>query len=205
MASRPDTRLRPLAPGDVNAPAFGRASSPINRTTTPLPPSTDRKSTASFIRRTLCPSSTSTQGASAAAPGGAASLRNNNPATGSFADQLSWDAQLAGLPPLTSSNEVDFELYAILAVMMREFVSGWYGKITEDAGFVNEVVTTVAHCSRAMEERARRVDWWDVLGEELPGLVEAHLKGTFYNGAGFAGFAGRERTELNGVYGFGRR
>lgn len=62
------------------------------------------------------------------------------------------------LPALTSSTNVDLELYALIAVIFRDFVHKWYGQITSDVGFVEEVVTVIAHVTRALEERLRRVN-----------------------------------------------
>jgi len=61
------------------------------------------------------------------------------------------------LPALTSSVNVDLELYALVAVIFRDFVHKWYGQITSDTAFVDEVVTVIAHVTRALEERLRKV------------------------------------------------
>jgi hypothetical protein len=61
------------------------------------------------------------------------------------------------LPALTSSTKVDLELYALIAVIFRDFVQKWYGQITSDVAFVDEVVTVIAHVTRALEERLRKV------------------------------------------------
>ena len=81
------------------------------------------------------------------------------------------------LPPLTSSNEVDLQLYAILAVVFKEFVFTWYSKITPDHAFVEEVVHIIAHSTRALEQRIRNVDLEALLLDELPDLVDSHIKG----------------------------
>jgi hypothetical protein len=81
------------------------------------------------------------------------------------------------LPPLTSSNEVDLQLYAIIAVIIKEFVQTWYSKITPDHVFVNEVIQIIAHCTRALEQRLRDVDLEALLLDEIPGLLEEHLFG----------------------------
>jgi hypothetical protein len=84
------------------------------------------------------------------------------------------------LPPLTSSNEVDLQLYAFIAIVIREFVYTWYGKITPDQVFVEEVVRVIAHCTRGLEERIRKgVDLEGLVFDELPELLEAHVKGQF--------------------------
>jgi PXA domain len=81
------------------------------------------------------------------------------------------------LPPLTSSNEVDLQLYALIAIVVKEFIQVWYSKITLDRVFVEEVVHIIAHCSRAIEQRLRRMDVEELLYDEIPALVEAHVLG----------------------------
>lgn len=81
------------------------------------------------------------------------------------------------LPPLTSSNEVDVQLYAIIAVILKEFVYTWYAKITPDHVFVDQVIQIIAHCTRALEQRVRKVDLESLLLDEIPQLIDAHLEG----------------------------
>lgn len=70
-------------------------------------------------------------------------------------------------------------MYAILAVIIKEFVLVWYGKITPDQEFVEEVVKIIAHCTRALEQRLRKVDLEGLLLDELPELLDAHIVGAF--------------------------
>jgi len=79
------------------------------------------------------------------------------------------------LPPLTSSNDVDLQLYAIVAVVVKDLVQSWYGKITPDQGFVEEVVRIVAHCTTQLESRLRTVDLEDLVFDEIPDLIERHV------------------------------
>lgn len=51
----------------------------------------------------------------------------------------------------------------------------WYAKITPDRAFVDEILQLIAHCTRALEQRLRRVDIAELLLDEIPGLVEAHI------------------------------
>lgn len=81
------------------------------------------------------------------------------------------------LPPLTSSNEIDLQLYAIIAIVVKELVQSWYGKITPDQAFVEEVVSIIAHCTRALEGRLRTIDLEALIFDELPGLVKNHVVG----------------------------
>lgn len=113
------------------------------------------KATAAFIRRTLCAHQALAEGGIAQRP----------------IDEL--------LPPLTSSNEVDLQVYALLAVIVKDFVYTWYAKITPDHVFVDEVIQIVAHCTRALEQRLRKVDLEALLLDEIPLLVDAHLTGMF--------------------------
>lgn len=83
------------------------------------------------------------------------------------------------LPPLSSSNEVDLQLYAFIAIVIREFVYTWYAKITPDQTFVEEVVKIIAHCTRGLEQRLRKVDLEALVFDELPELLDAHVKGKY--------------------------
>ncbi|KAK5072129.1 hypothetical protein LTR64_004093 [Lithohypha guttulata] len=79
------------------------------------------------------------------------------------------------LPPLTSSNDVDLELYAILAIIVKDFVNTWYTKITPDHDFVEEIIQIFAHCSRALEQRLRQIDRTTLFMDEVPLLIQHHL------------------------------
>lgn len=116
---------------------------------------TSDKATAALIRRVLCPNASGHGGLDRG------SLRP--------LEEL--------LPPLTSMNEVDLQLYALMAVVMREFVHSWYSKITPDTLFTEEVIQLIAHCTRALEQRLRQVDVETILFDEIPSLLEAHIIG----------------------------
>ena len=72
---------------------------------------------------------------------------------------------------------MDLQLYAIIAVVVKDLVYSWYGKITPDQGFVEEVVRIVAHCTRALESRLRTVDLETLIFDEIPELIEGHVYG----------------------------
>jgi transcription termination factor NusB len=78
---------------------------------------------------------------------------------------------------LTSSNAVDLQLYAIISVIIKEFVQVWYTKITPDQVFVNEAIQIIAHCTRGLEQRLRKVDLEALILDEVPALLDAHLTG----------------------------
>ncbi|KAM3505349.1 hypothetical protein MY10362_002998 [Beauveria mimosiformis] len=79
------------------------------------------------------------------------------------------------LPSLTSRNDVDLQLYAFLAIIIRDFVQAWYNKITPDETFVAEVLQVIAHCSRALEQRFRTLDVESLVLDELPDLLDRHI------------------------------
>ena len=83
----------------------------------------------------------------------------------------------AVLPPLTSSNDVDVQLYAIIAIVFKDFVNTWYSKITPDHAFTDEVIQIIAHCSRAIEQRLRQLDVVELALDEIPALVQQHVDG----------------------------
>ncbi|KAF6815702.1 PXA domain-containing protein [Colletotrichum sojae] len=109
------------------------------------------KPTAAFIRRVLCSKQLADKGRTTPPP----------------IEEL--------LPPLTSRNDVDLQLYALIAVVLREYVQAWYSKITPDETFVEEIVQIIAHCTRALEQRLRKVDLESLLFDELPDLLDRHI------------------------------
>ena len=166
--TQPSLRPPPnLQPRPKAVPTFSSTSVVAGSTTTPPPASRPSsksrhssparsvgssdlsdKSTAALIRRVLCPHGH-----------GVTDLRPIN--------EL--------LPPLTSSNDVDFQLYAIIAIVVRDLVQSWYGKITPDQGFVEEVVKVVAHCTTQLESRLRTLDLGSLVFDEIPELIESHI------------------------------
>lgn len=72
---------------------------------------------------------------------------------------------------------MDLQLYAYISIIIRDFVQTWYGKITPDQTFVEEIVRIIAHCTRALEQRLRKVDLESLVFDELPELLQAHVQG----------------------------
>ncbi|CAK7213772.1 hypothetical protein SCUCBS95973_001912 [Sporothrix curviconia] len=141
------------------SPAATRRAPPPLPRAAGIDPLSD-KATILLIRRTLCPKD------------GAAAQGSNGTSTDAASTPIE-DL----LPPLTSRNDVDLQLYALLAVIVREFVLTWYSKITpDDDQFVTEVVQIVAHCTRALEQRLRKVDLESLLFDELPALLDNHVR-----------------------------
>ncbi|KPM37299.1 hypothetical protein AK830_g9272 [Neonectria ditissima] len=143
----PVPRPKTASPGPEAPPTAAARRSNRPTTTDPL---SDR-ATSLLIRRTLCSQQLGDKGRDAPVP----------------IDEL--------LPPLTSRNDVDLQLYAFLAIILREFVQSWYSKITTDENFVAEVIHIIAHCSRALEQRFRKVDLESLLLDEIPDLLDRHI------------------------------
>lgn len=149
-----------LAKGrEISRPSSTASLPRVNEASRNSIDTTSDKATVAFIRRTLC------------AHHALSGTVEKGRITPKPVDEL--------LPPLTSSNEVDLQLYAILAVILKEFVYVWYAKITPDHVFVDEVIQIIAHCTRALEQRLRKVDLEALLLDELPQLIESHLVGAF--------------------------
>ena len=81
------------------------------------------------------------------------------------------------LPPLTSSNDVDIQLYAFIAIVVKDCISSWYSKVTSDNTFVEEVVRIMAHCSRSLEQRMRTLDVGKLILDEIPAVLQNHIEG----------------------------
>lgn len=137
--------LQPHSPTTSNRPRPAKSSSRDDQID-----AASEKATVNLIRRVLCPQ-TGNYGGSTPQP----------------LEEL--------LPPLTSSNDVDRQLYALIAIIIREFVYSWYSKITSDQVLVNEVLQVIAHCTRALEQRLRQIDVAQVILDEIPALVETHI------------------------------
>ncbi|KAH0548051.1 hypothetical protein GP486_008208 [Trichoglossum hirsutum] len=165
-APRAPTSLQPRskAAATLNAPSVAATGTEIQKPplvrdaarAAPVKDAASDKAIASLIRRTLCSH--------------LPHVSNEKVRTGARPiEEL--------LPPLSSSNDVDLQLYGFIAIVIREFVYAWYGKITPDHLFVDEVIQIIAHCTRALEQRLRKVDLESLLLDEIPELVEAHIIG----------------------------
>ncbi|KAF2834696.1 hypothetical protein M501DRAFT_1061454 [Patellaria atrata CBS 101060] len=149
----PRSKIPTITPTPSKAPEISRAPSRQSDRAKQEAEATSDRATAALIRRTLC-----AHHVPAAEKGGSAPQP---------IEEL--------LPPLTSSNDVDLQLYGIIAVIFKVFVHTWYGKITPDHVFVEEVIQIIAHCTRALEQRLRKVDLESLLLDEIPELVDAHV------------------------------
>lgn len=80
------------------------------------------------------------------------------------------------LPALTSSSEVDLQLYALIGLLFKLFVHGWYQRLTDDQEFLDEIVDITAHITRTIETRIRHVDLTQLLLDDIPLVLNDHLE-----------------------------
>jgi hypothetical protein len=100
-----------------------------------------------------------------------------SPQNGPASDQRATPRPIEDLlPPLTSFNEVDVQLYAIIATVLKDLIYAWYAKITPDHVFVEEVIQIIAHTTRALEQRLRLIDLEGLVLDEIPAVVLAHVQ-----------------------------
>lgn len=147
----PSRSRRRDAPPPATMNPHPQPSAPSRRTPEPERGPLSERATVALVRRTLCPRP------------GRSGGRDPSPALQDL------------LPPLTSRNDVDLELYALLAILLRDLVQSWYAKLTTDESFVAELVHLVAHCTRALEQRLRKLDLALLLLDEMPRLLDRHI------------------------------
>jgi splicing suppressor protein 51 len=152
LAPRAAARPKQAAASPSPDAGAGNVADRRSNRAAPVDPLSDR-ATLNLIRRTLCPQHLGDK------------TRDAQPALQDL------------LPPLTSRNDVDLQLYAFLAIIMRDFVQSWYGKITTDETFVPEILRIIAHCTTALEQRFRKLDLESLLLDEIPELLEKHATG----------------------------
>lgn len=154
------TATATVTPRPRSKHAHSHSSSSISKRRAPRPTPSDPlsdRATSQLVRRVLCPQQAGDRGRTTPPP----------------LDEL--------LPPLTSRNDIDLQLYAIISIVLRDFVQTWYNKITPDEAFVAEIVQIIAHCTRALEQRLRKVDMESLLFDEIPDLFDRHVQGQLPN------------------------
>lgn len=157
-----DPRPRPLRPASRIVKPGGN-NGPKTRRDTQQQPGVKDAETIAYVKRVLCSDKTRTP------------AQRDHPTASTSLDEL--------LPPLTSSNDVDIQLYAIIAVILDQFVQSWYQRITVDHDFIDEIINIIAHCTRGIEQRLKHLDLQELLLDELPALFCAHLEGQAFDGS----------------------
>lgn len=77
--------------------------------------------------------------------------------------------------PTSCSDAVNTEWYALVALICRHMVQSWYSRISDDPGFVQEMVEVLAKVSLDIDERLKKVDYETVLLDGLPYIIDTHF------------------------------
>lgn len=77
---------------------------------------------------------------------------------------------------LTGSNEVDSQLEAILAFLIRDYFHSWYDKLSNDQELAHEVQIALHKVIVALTNRARELDWLPYLTTELVNDCATHIR-----------------------------
>ncbi|OWB54879.1 hypothetical protein B5S28_g739 [[Candida] boidinii] len=95
----------------------------------------------------------------------------------SLSPKISASKTFEQLPALTSSTNVDMELYAFIGLLLQQFVFSWYSRISFDykGEFSNELIGVVAHMTRNIQQRIRAVDWGVLLFDKYPVIFMRHM------------------------------
>ncbi|ESX03057.1 hypothetical protein KL918_002168 [Ogataea parapolymorpha] len=89
-----------------------------------------------------------------------------------------YGVQQESLPAFTSSSTVDNELHALVGLFLRQFVLGWYKNVAfdENGEFLNEIVALIAHLTRDLQQRCLRIDWSQLLLDDLFVVLGKHME-----------------------------
>ena len=95
--------------------------------------------------------------------------------------ELNSEATETLLPPLTSSNTLDVSIYALFALLLKNFVYSWYTDKLDLGGrdsFTKELVYLLAHISRELQSRITKYDdeFVKLLILDIPYLVGKHIQ-----------------------------
>ncbi|KAG5358606.1 hypothetical protein CJU89_5229 [Yarrowia sp. B02] len=78
--------------------------------------------------------------------------------------------------PTSCSDAVNTQWYALTALICRHMVQSWYSRISDDPGFVTEMVEVLAKISRDVDLRLQTIDYETALLDGLPYLIDSHFE-----------------------------
>lgn len=79
------------------------------------------------------------------------------------------------LPRLNCSDEVAREIYALIALLLRQFVQSWHSEIIDDSKFLNELVVEISKVVNILIERLKTINLDDFILDDIPYLIDMHL------------------------------
>lgn len=77
---------------------------------------------------------------------------------------------------LTGASIIDEQLQEILQYTFRDYVQTWYGEISDDTGFLNDLREAAQNVIIAFSNRAKEVDWVPYLTTKLVDDFASHLR-----------------------------
>jgi hypothetical protein len=80
-----------------------------------------------------------------------------------------------GLPRLKCSEKVAREIYALIGLLLRQFVRSWHSEIIDDSKFVNELVQEISQVVNLIIDRLQRLNLDDLILDDIPYLIDMHL------------------------------
>lgn len=80
------------------------------------------------------------------------------------------------LPELTQSDPVNVQLYALIGLLLKQFVQSWHSLITNDKTFLHEILETLANITHKIENRLTLLDFNEIIMNELPMLIQSHVE-----------------------------
>ncbi|KAG5361845.1 hypothetical protein CJU90_3305 [Yarrowia sp. C11] len=78
--------------------------------------------------------------------------------------------------PTSCSDTVNTQWYALTALICRHMVQSWYSRISDDPGFVLEMVEVLAKVSQDVDTRLQSIDYETALLDGLPYLIDSHFE-----------------------------
>lgn len=79
------------------------------------------------------------------------------------------------LPSLSSSANVDTQLYALIGLLFKSFINRWYNNITDDQKLIADVLKLISHLIKEIEIRLKRLNILSLLLDDVPYLLDNHL------------------------------
>ncbi|RPA87590.1 hypothetical protein BJ508DRAFT_300842 [Ascobolus immersus RN42] len=76
------------------------------------------------------------------------------------------------LPALTSSQDVDIELYALLSIIFQEFITPWYNELSTASTFPSELTLLIAHLTLTFQSRLSSFPTIPFFFEFIPSVLE---------------------------------
>lgn len=78
---------------------------------------------------------------------------------------------------MTGDIDLDDEISALLGLVIRQFVHSWYQKISDNDQLTVEISNALGEMVEQLKSRARQADINQLLLDDLPHLIEVHVRG----------------------------